>query len=220
MDCRTTSDTYAQELRDVIRRLLADVDWKDVQFREDCKWAPFGLVAAALVWAWSAKGTLKERFTQAHRFARGLGRSLAPDKTSYQAFLKMLVRWTVPLMGCVMLTFRVLMERKFPKEFRFAGFLILAADGSKLKLTRTQSNELRYSPATRGKKGKKRRQTSRAQETSSQHPSPSPTGQGQEIGLPANRSDAAFPCAAATSLGLATWPLRHQRTRTTSADGS
>jgi hypothetical protein len=160
--CRTESGTYAQELRDAIRDLLAGVDWKDVQFRKDCKWAAFGLVAAALVWAWSSKIALKERFCQAHRFARGLGRRLAPRKTSYQAFMKMLVRWTVPLAGCLVLAFRILMERKFPKEFRFAGFVILAGDGSKVRLAHTRSNEACYSPTSRGKKGKKRRQADRA----------------------------------------------------------
>jgi hypothetical protein len=119
-------------------------------------------VAAALVWAWSSKITLKERFSQAHRFARGLGRRFAPLTTSYQAFMKMLVRWTVPLAGCLVLAFRILMERKFPKEYRFAGFVILAGDGSKLRLARTCSNEARYSPAARGKKGKKRRKADRA----------------------------------------------------------
>ena len=161
-DCRTGSGTYAQELRGAIHDLLSGVDWKDVQFRKDCQWAPFGLVAAALVWAWSSKISLMERFSQAQRFARGLGRRFAPLKTSYQAFMKMLVRWTVPLMGCLMLAFQVVMEREFPKEFRFAGFVILAGDGSKVALARTRSNEARYSPASRGKKGKKRRKADRA----------------------------------------------------------
>jgi hypothetical protein len=160
--CPTESRTNAQDLQDAIRDLVAEVDWKAVQFRKDCHWAPFGLVAAALVWACSTKGSLKERFSQALRFARGLGRCLAPFCTSYQAFLKMLVRWTVPLVGCLVLAFHILMERKFPEEFRFAGFVILAADGSKVRLARTRSNEARYSPTTRGKKGKKRRQANRA----------------------------------------------------------
>jgi hypothetical protein len=141
---------------------LTEVDCGDVRFRKDCRWKPFGLAAAALVWAWSSKDSLTERFSQAHRFARGLGSGFAPLRTSYQAFLKLLVRWTVPLVGCLVLAFRILMQRKFPDEFRFAGFVILAADGSKVRLARTRSNETRYSSATRGKKGKKRRKANRA----------------------------------------------------------
>jgi hypothetical protein len=76
--------------------------------------------------------------------------------------MKMLVRWTAELVGCLMLAFHILMEREFPDEFRFAGFVILAGDGSKLRLARSRSNEARYSPASRGKKGKKRRKADRA----------------------------------------------------------
>ena len=54
------------------------------------------------------------------------------------------------------------MERRFAKLFLLAGYLVLAADGSKLQLTRTQSNERRYSPNTRGQKGKRRRKGDRA----------------------------------------------------------
>lgn len=161
-DCRTGAETYAQELQGAIREHLVGVDWKDVDFRKDCQWTPYGLVATALVWSWSTKITLTERFAQALRFARGLGQGEAPAKVSYQAFVKLLVRWTAELIGCLKLALYVVMEREFPDEFCFAGYVILAGDGSKLKLARTQSNEARYSPNTRGKKGKKRRKADRA----------------------------------------------------------
>src|ERR1700683_2562715 len=166
-DCRRRTQTSAQELLAVIKRLFAGVEWKDVQFRKDCQWTPFGLVAVAIVWAWSSKGTLMERFIQAHVVVRGGGQEFTPFKTSYQAFMKLLVRWTAPLLGCLFCVLQVVMEREFPDEFRFAGFVILAGDGSKLKLARTRSNEARFSPAqysasTRGKKGKRRRKADRA----------------------------------------------------------
>lgn len=174
-DCRSESGTSAQELLAVIKGLLAGVDWKDVKFRKDCQWTPFGLVAVALVWAWSTKGTLKERFAQAHGLVFGWGQNFAPVKTSYQAFMKLLVRWTVPLLGCFLCVLRVVMEREFPNEFRFAGFVILAGDGSKLRLARTRSNEARFSPTrysagTRGKKGKRRRKSDRAKARGKKRP--------------------------------------------------
>jgi len=174
-DCPTGNKTSAQELRAVINGLLRGVDWKDIQFRKDCKWTPFGLVAAAIIWACSTKGTLKERFGQAHRVVHGWKEKLAPAKTSYQAYMKMLVRWTIPLLGCLLCVFQTVMERKFPDEFRFAGFVILAGDGSKLRLARTLSNEGRFSPArysssTRGKKGKRRRKADRAKARAKKRP--------------------------------------------------
>lgn len=161
-DSRIVAGTNAQEVVAAMRDLLADVDWKGIKFRRDCAWSVPGLVMAALVWAWSSKLALTDRFSQAMRIVGGLGRRFAPAKTSYQAFMKMLVRWTGELRICLVLTFQTRMEREFPKQFRTAGFVILAADGSKVQLPRTRSNQARYAPAkTRGKKGKKRRKADR-----------------------------------------------------------
>lgn len=159
---RTGSKTNAQDLIAAVDGLLAEVDWKGIGFRKDCQWAVRGLVTAALVWAWSSKTALKERFAQAMRIAGGLGRRFAPRETSYQAFIKLLVRWTAELRERLVRAFQSLMERQFAELFLLAGFLVLAADGSKLKLARTQSNERRYSPNTRGRKGKSRRKVDRA----------------------------------------------------------
>jgi hypothetical protein len=161
-ECRIGSETYAQELVAAAGELLSEVDWNDIQFRKDCRWSARGLVIAALVWAWSSKTTLTDRFDQSLRIVRGLGRRIAPAKSSYQAFIDLLVRWTAKLRKCLAGAYQSLMERKFPKQFRLAGFIVLAADGSKLKLARTQSNERRYSPKTRGQKGKNRRKADRA----------------------------------------------------------
>jgi hypothetical protein len=161
-DCRTPSGSYAQELSAAINGLLSKVDWTGVQFRKECGWAVPGLVAAALIWAWSSKIALKDRFAQAMKFTRGFGRHFAPVKTSYQAFVKLLTRWSGELRTCLAQAFQLLMEREFPDQFRTAGYVVLAGDGSKVQLARTRSNEARYSPAkTRGKKGKKRRQAER-----------------------------------------------------------
>ena len=161
-DCRTGLITNAQELSAAVQGLLGKIKWTNVRFRSDCRWAPMGLVVAALMWACSAKATLGERFDQALKLARGLGRRFAPAKTSYQAFIKVLVRWTADLRKELVLQYQLLMERAFPDQFRIAGYVPLGGDGSKLQLARTRSNEARYSPAkTRAKKGKKRRKTKR-----------------------------------------------------------
>jgi hypothetical protein len=161
-DCRTTSITNAQELSAAVQGLVGKIKWTNVRFRSDCRWTPMGLVVAALMWACSAKTTLGGRFDQALKLACGLGRCLAPAKTSYQAFLKVLVRWTAGLRKEIVQQYQLLMEREFSGQFRIAGYVPLGADGSKLQLPRTRSNEARYCPAkTRAKKGKKRRQTKR-----------------------------------------------------------
>ncbi len=169
-DCRNGSGTNAQQLRAACDDLLADVDWKDIRFRKDCGWTIRGLVVAAMIWAWSRKDSLKGRFQQAMRLLGRLGKALGPVATSYQAFLKMLVRWTAELRACVELAFQLRMEREFPAHFRTHGFVVVAGDGSKLQLARTQSNEARYAPAkSRGKKGKKRRKAQRARKRPCSH---------------------------------------------------
>jgi IS4 transposase len=165
MDCRTTSVTNAQELSAAIQGRLAKTQW-NVQFRDDCGWSALGLVTAALVWACSSKNTLSGRWQQAFKFARKLGRRFAPAKTSYQAYIKLLVRWTADLRQDLVLEYHRVMEREFPDQFRIAGYVPLGGDGSKLQLARTRSNEARYSPAkTRAKKGKKRRRTKRRKQS-------------------------------------------------------
>jgi Transposase DDE domain len=157
-DCRSEVHSYAQELSAAIGGLFAHVDWTGVRFRKDCGWAVPGLAVAALLWAWSGRTNLTDRFTQALKVARGLGRWRTPGKTSYQAFLKLLVRWTAPLRSSLSSAFQRLMEKRFPELFRIAGYVVLAADGSKLQLARTRSNEDRFSPVgRRQRRGRKRR---------------------------------------------------------------
>jgi hypothetical protein len=160
---RTAADTYAQELSAAIGGLFAHVDWDGVRFRKDCRWAVPALAAAALLWACSAKTNLTDRFAQALQVARRLHLGRTPAATSYQAFLKLLVRWTAPLRSALRDAFCLLMESAFPDRFRTGGYVVLAGDGSKLQLPRTRSNEAGYSPAkTRRRRGKKRPPAGRA----------------------------------------------------------
>lgn len=160
-DCRTPSRTNAQELSAAIGGLVPKNEW-NIGLRKDCGWAAWGLATTALIWACSSETTLMGRWGQALKFARGLGRRLAPAKTSYQAFMKLLVRWTSRLRDDIRREYHNVMERQFPELFRLAGFVVFGGDGSKYQLARTRSNEARYSPAkTRVKKRKKHRQTQR-----------------------------------------------------------
>jgi hypothetical protein len=137
--------------------LLGDCTWVGIRFRKDCGWAPLGLVMTALVWACSSQATLTARWQQAWDFARPLGRRLTPARASYQAFLKLLVRWTASLRADIVRAYQQAMERAFPQAFRVAGFVPLAADGSKLQLARTRSNEARFGSArTRARQGNQR----------------------------------------------------------------
>src|SRR5690606_34564391 len=81
-------------LRQCVRWLLAGSDWRSIPFRADCSWTPKSLVTAALLWAWSSELTLGERFRSVRRIILHLLPEQHQLATSYQAFTKILRRWT------------------------------------------------------------------------------------------------------------------------------
>jgi hypothetical protein len=64
------------------------------------------LVTAALIWAWSDEGTLGERFQTARKIVEKLHSPQQELAGSYQAFLKMLVRWTASLVTLLQVALR------------------------------------------------------------------------------------------------------------------
>jgi hypothetical protein len=156
-DCRTGSKTFAQELSTAIQWLLGTLDLRGVKLRKDCTWSVKALISAALLWAWSSETALTQRLQQAVDVARQIWKRGVPASTSYQAFIKLLMRWTANLSACLILGLRTQMERGSPEQFHIAGFLVLAGDGSKLGLCRTKSNECRFSPAKTQRKNRKKK---------------------------------------------------------------
>src|SRR3954454_23022932 len=88
---------HHQDLKAVLDWLTADADFAAVRFRGPCTWSPRGLACAALLWAWSDEATLLDRFAAARKIALV---SLGLDEltaASYQAFTKLLRRWTAAM---------------------------------------------------------------------------------------------------------------------------
>ena len=56
---------FGGQLCEAVRWLVTPDAFSGIRFREDCTWTPWLLVAAALVWVWSAEPTLTERFETA-----------------------------------------------------------------------------------------------------------------------------------------------------------
>jgi hypothetical protein len=161
----------AHDLRRVVRWLLAGVSLSGIAFRTDCTWTPRNLVSMGLLWAWSDELTLLERFATARKIIRSwLGKQHQPA-TSYQAFIKMLRKWTEPLLGVLRPAFRQRMIEGLARAWTVEGWAVFAADGSKVDVPRTQNNEHRYSPKTKlarrarkrppGSRRRRSRQTSR-----------------------------------------------------------
>ncbi len=134
--------------------LLRDADVAKAVFRADCTWTPRWLTAACLLWAWSDEPTLVERWVSARRLVGFLWSPATPLAESYQAFSKLLVRWTGVLILSVQSAWRVRMPQELSAHWSVCGFVMFAVDGSRCELPRTLSHEAAYSP-TRTRKGKK-----------------------------------------------------------------
>ena len=125
--------------------------------RKGSRWTPRMLVVVALCWAWSPADGLKERFREARKVAAKLFRWLPKPGKAYHGFLKQLAKWHVELQLFCMGELRMRMKQDLFGKWEIAGFVVIAGDGSRIELPRTQANEQAYSPKRKkkahGKKG-------------------------------------------------------------------
>lgn len=156
----TAPPPHHQDLGEVLRWLVADADLAAVRLRGSCSWTPLALACAAILWAWSDEPTLVARFRSARQIARlALGLDADPAAT-YQAFLKLLRARTAALAAALVTALRRRMQADLADRFEVAGFAAFAADGSRLQLPRTASNQARF--AATGGRGPKARRRRRA----------------------------------------------------------
>ena len=153
--------TCADDLFQALRWILTGVHWRSVRFREDCTWTPWQLAVAALLWAWSDEKTLGDRFAAARKIThRSMVEQDEPAK-SYQAFIKLLSKWTTPLLAALSEAFRTRMRQTLASVWTVADWVVLAADGSRLDVPRTRGNEMRYAPKSKLARAAQKRRRAR-----------------------------------------------------------
>jgi IS4 transposase len=162
--------THAEDLFQVLRWLTAHINWSRITWRAECTWTPRWLACAALLWAWSDERTLTDRFRIARKIiCPWLGKQEQPAG-SYQAFVKLLRKWTEPLRDLLIDAFRRRTRESLSPLWKVAGWVVLAVDGSRCDLPRTRRNEQRYSCKSklsraaqkrRARRSKRRRQQAR-----------------------------------------------------------
>lgn len=161
--CESFDGLQGSCLQSAIRWLLAGIDWSSVRFRNDCSWAPQFLAITAVFWVWAPEPTLLERFEVARRI---VGELFCPQQelaTSYQAFMKMLLRWSGPLIQ--LLVGRVRSRIKEMECWEVDDVLMFGVDGSKIDLARTTSNEAAYAPSRSKRKGRKGQRRKKAKKS-------------------------------------------------------
>jgi hypothetical protein len=148
----------ASFLRVALLWLFRGIDWSSVRWRTDCTWSPRLLAATALLWAWSDESNLTTRFRSAYRIATFLFPCQERVAGSYQAFLKLLQRWTPRLVGLLQAALRARMQADLAAVWRVGGRLLFGMDGSKIELPRTKSNQRAYAAGWRTKPKKRKNQ--------------------------------------------------------------
>ena len=127
----------AHDLGKALRWLLRGVSLGGIVFRSDCTWTPRSLICAALLWAWSDEKTLWERFATSRKIIKILFGKQAEPAKSYQAFIKVLRKWTDPLLQVLQVAFRRRMVQALASVWKVEGWLVFAGDGSKVDVPRT-----------------------------------------------------------------------------------
>ena len=155
--------SHACGLYGVLQWLMVGVSLSGIGVRPDCTWTPEMLVLAALFWAWSDERTLIERFTIARKIIIYRYRGQQEPAGSYQAFIKLLRKWTEPLRQALSAAFRQRMAQSLAAVWRVEGWLLFPVDGSRVDVPRTRKNEERYSPKSKLSRAaqKRRRQAKR-----------------------------------------------------------
>jgi hypothetical protein len=142
----------AECLKVALQWLFVGVGWSVIGFRGDCTWSPALLSSTALLWAWSGETTLVERFHTARRIALFLFPPLIAPAGSYQAFTKILRKWTGPLVELIRGALRRRMQQSLGACWEFGGFVMFGVDGSRVDLPRTVSHENAYAASRKAKK--------------------------------------------------------------------
>jgi IS4 transposase len=150
--------SHACDLHKALRWLMAGVSMSGIVFRPDCTWTPETLTFAALLWAWSDEKTLLERFATARKIIINRYAEQPEPAGSYQAFIKILCKWTESLREALAAAFRQRMAQVLAAVWRIEGWLVFAVDGSRVDVPRTRKNEERYSPKSKlSREAQKRR---------------------------------------------------------------
>jgi len=145
-----------ESIKQAVNSLFTGEVFRGVKARKGCKWTPRLLVTVALFWAWSKAEGLKERFQEARKVAGKIFRWLPDPGETYHGFLKQLRKWHGQLQLLCMGELRMLMKQDLFGQWQIAGYVVIAGDGSRIELPRTESNEAAYSPKRKKKTRKNR----------------------------------------------------------------
>jgi hypothetical protein len=150
--------TNGHDLRRAVEWIVSDGIFATVRLHGNVKWKPFALVCLAIFWVWSSQPGLVEAAKDAIATVAKLFGSGGVAVTSYQALTGALVRYTPQLLLALWARLQSLMRQSGQAGWRVGKWLVLAVDGSRVGVPRTQRNEERFNKP-RKPRGKKKSRT-------------------------------------------------------------
>jgi len=145
-----------QTIKQVVDWLLPPTLFAGMTARGGAAWKPRMLAVAALLWATSDQTNLKDRFAQARKIVGRIFRWQTPPGATYQGFIKMLRKWHNDLLAVILPHVRANMQEVLSSQWKIAGYVVFAGDGSRIELARTASLEKAFSPRRKKSQKKKR----------------------------------------------------------------
>ena len=145
--------------------LLRDTNWGTINWRTDCTWgSPRLLTIVALLWVWSDEKLVADRFSTARRIALTMYPQSPKVAESFQGFMKLLKHWSTVIASELKSALQKRMLEQFPDSMKIGKFNIMAIDGSRIGLPRTESNENEFSAKRHQQKGKAKKHRNKSAE--------------------------------------------------------
>jgi hypothetical protein len=120
-----------------------------VKFHGNTSWSPSALVWLAIWWAWLESRHLTDAFAGAVKATRQI--SPFSSLTTYQGFMKALVRWSPTFIDLISLVLQERMKEIGGRFWRIHGWVPIAFDGSRNSAARTKKNEKAFCAPNYGK---------------------------------------------------------------------
>lgn len=145
-----------QVIKQVVDWLMPAVVFAGMKARSNASWKPRMLAVAAFLWATSELPSLTDRFDEARKIVNKIFRWQPPAGATYQGFMKMLRKRHADLLLAITPRVRAQMKEVLPQQWELVGYVVFAADGSRIEVPRSEAMEDAFSPQRKKNKKKKR----------------------------------------------------------------
>jgi hypothetical protein len=157
---RPAPRTNGNDLRRALDWIVVTSIFAGVRLHGNVKWKPVALVCLAIFWVWSPQLGLVEAANEAGEMIAKLYGSDAVAVKTYQALTGALVRYTPQLLPALWGRLQSLMQQTCQdaqEAWRVGKWVVMAGDGSRIGVPRTQRNEERFNKPRKRRNKKSRK---------------------------------------------------------------